>query len=292
MLETVASQDGMALFDVDLDLVFQPEPLEKAVHRRDIVVILVFGGFLRFWLDQDCTLKADLVLVLHHHGQHASGLFGLAGQIGVEKSLIAFPPAPEDIVRASQLMGCVHAGLDGRAGIGKHVRVRIGGRTRHEATVRKEVRRAPEKLCLRAFHLGGKIIDDLFKIACRCDEILPLGADIGIVKAKERRAKNVEHLERDISLEPRQFHRLAEPRTIKGLAAKRIATLPREAVPIGDSKAQMVFHPFAHDHFIRVIMTERKLVRCFRPLVGDCRNTFEKVSHVSPFTAAWVARKR
>ena len=53
VLEAVAGQDRVALLDVDLDLVLQPEILEKAVHGRDIVVVLVLGRLLRLGFDQD-----------------------------------------------------------------------------------------------------------------------------------------------------------------------------------------------------------------------------------------------
>jgi membrane protein len=67
VFERMAGKDRVALFDIHLHLVLQPEILEEAVNRRHIVIILVLGRFLRLRLDQDRALEADLVLVFDHH---------------------------------------------------------------------------------------------------------------------------------------------------------------------------------------------------------------------------------
>ena len=64
VLEGMAGKDGVALLDIDLDLLLQPELLEEAIDRGDIVVVLVLGRLLRLRLDQDRALEADPVLVV------------------------------------------------------------------------------------------------------------------------------------------------------------------------------------------------------------------------------------
>src|SRR5690606_17296783 len=60
VLEGMAGKDGMALLDIDLDLVFEPKILEKAVDGGDVVIILMLGRFLRLRLDQDRPVETDL----------------------------------------------------------------------------------------------------------------------------------------------------------------------------------------------------------------------------------------
>ena len=67
VLERVAREDCVALLDIDLDLVFQSEVLQEAVNRRDVIVVLVLGRFLRLRLDQDGSRETDLPLVVDDH---------------------------------------------------------------------------------------------------------------------------------------------------------------------------------------------------------------------------------
>ena len=80
MLEGMAGQDRVALLDVDLDLLLQPEPLEEAVDGGDVVVVLVLGRLLRLRLDQDRALEADPVLVVDDQAEEAAGLLLLAAR--------------------------------------------------------------------------------------------------------------------------------------------------------------------------------------------------------------------
>src|SRR5690606_24939078 len=99
-------------------------------------------------------------------------------------------------------------------------------------------------------------------------------------------------------LQPRQIHAVAEPGAIKGLAAKRVAARPGKAVPIGHCKAQMVLHPLAQHHLIRVVMAESEFAGGAWALIGDRRDVLEKLGHVRPLMAdcalrwrAWPASK-
>ena len=80
VLEGMAGQDRVALLDVDLDLLLQPEALEEAVDGRDVVVVLVLGRLLRLRLDQDRALEADPVLVVDDQAEEAAGLLAARGQ--------------------------------------------------------------------------------------------------------------------------------------------------------------------------------------------------------------------
>ena len=279
MFERMARKDRVALFDVHLNLTLQPELLEETVNGGDIEIILVFGGLLRLRLHQNGAFEADLVFVLHRHLQEPSGLLAFAFEVGVQQGFIALAPAPKHIVPAVQLVGRIHTGFDRRRGPGKDLRVRVGGRARHKAAVTKEVRGAPKQLGLGAFHLGAEVVDDLFEITQALGECIAFGADVGIVPAEERRVQQVEHFKRHIGLEPRHVHRLAKPRAVKCLAAEGIAAGPRKGMPIGHSKAQVVFHPFAHDHFVRIVVAKGQ-VRPFW-VIGQGLNIFKEIIHVS-----------
>jgi hypothetical protein len=104
VLEGMAGEDRVALLDIDLHLVFQPVPLQEAVDRGDVVVVLVLGRLLRLRLDQDRALEADLVLVLDDEVEEAAELVVLALQVGVEQRLVALAAAPKDIVLAAELV--------------------------------------------------------------------------------------------------------------------------------------------------------------------------------------------
>ena len=63
----MSCQNGLALLDIDPDLVLQPVTLQKAVNGGNVKVILVLGRFLRLRFDQNGAGEADLVLVLNDH---------------------------------------------------------------------------------------------------------------------------------------------------------------------------------------------------------------------------------
>ena len=63
MFEGCTRKNGVALLDVDLHFLFQTELNKEAIDGGHVEIILVLGGFLWLWLDQDRTFEADLVLV-------------------------------------------------------------------------------------------------------------------------------------------------------------------------------------------------------------------------------------
>ena len=269
VLEGVAGKDRVALLDIDLHFLLQPVAPEKAVDGGDVVVVLVLGRLLRLRLDQDRALEADAVLVVDDHAEEASGLVHLAAEIGVEQRLVALAPAPQHIVLALQPLGDVDAMLHRRGRIGEHVRVGIGGGTRHEAAVREQVGRAPQQLDAGLLDLGFEDVGDLVEALGAFGEGRALRPDIGVVEAEIGDAEQREHLEGDVGLELRVLHRVAEPRTLESLAAERIAARPGEGVPIGDREAQVVLHPLARDHLVLVVEAIGERVGRLRSFIFD-----------------------
>ena len=281
MFKRMARQNRMALLDIDLHLALQPEVLEKAVYRRHIIIILMFRRFLRLGFNQDRALEPDLVLVIDHHLQHPARLFALAAHVGVQQGLVAFAAPPQHVILTLQLECRIHAGLDRGGRKRKYFGVRVGGGTRHEPAVGKQIGGAPEQFGAGRLHLALKIIRHLAQTGRVFGKILAFGAHIGVVKAEIRGAKDCKHLKRCIGLDFRMRHRLAKPRAVKGLAAKRVATRPGKRMPIGHGKAQMVAHGFAAQHFGGVIVPERIFVVAVRAFIGYSIDTFEKISHLS-----------
>ena len=94
VLEAVAGEEGVADLDVDLHLFLEAVGLEEAVHRRDVVVVLVLGRLLRLGLDQDRALEADLLGVFDDQREEARRLVLFLLQVGVEQRLVALAAAP------------------------------------------------------------------------------------------------------------------------------------------------------------------------------------------------------
>ena len=122
------------------------------------------GGLFWLRLDQDLTIKADLVLVLDHEREEATELVHLVRQVGVEQRFIAFTAAPQHIVRAAERLGHIHTVLHGRGTPGKHIGIGIRCRASHEAGMREQVRRAPQQLGLVGLHLLGEVVSHLVEV--------------------------------------------------------------------------------------------------------------------------------
>ena len=82
----------------------QPVRDQKAVHGRDVVVVLVLGRLHRLRLDQQLALEADLRLVLGDEVKKARQLRLLTAQVRVEQRVVALAAAPQDVVRAAQAL--------------------------------------------------------------------------------------------------------------------------------------------------------------------------------------------
>src|SRR4029450_6421994 len=62
VLEAVSGQGRVVHLDVQLDLALETELLEKGVHRRCVIVVLMLRRLVRLGLDEERAAKADLVL--------------------------------------------------------------------------------------------------------------------------------------------------------------------------------------------------------------------------------------
>ena len=230
----------------------------------------MLGRFLRFGFNQNSAFEADLVLVIDDHVQEAAHVVQLQVQVGVQQRFIAFTTAPQHVVFATQLVRRVHAAFHSGCRIGKDVRIGVCGCARHPATVAEHVGCAPQQLGARGFLFFAHVVGDFVQGRQVFSVAALFGADVGVVPAIVGLAEDFEHLERDIGLHLGATHVvLGVPRAFKGLTAERVATFPRKAVPIGDGKAQVIFHAFAHDNLVGIVVTEAQITVAISAFVGD-----------------------
>ena len=105
-----------------------------------------------------------------------------------------------------------------------------------------------------ALHLLGEDVGDGAEVLVALGEGRAFGRHVGVVEAEERDIEQVEELEGDVRLELGALQALVVPRTVEGTAAERVAALPGEGMPVGDGRADMVFHPLAEDDLVLVVV--------------------------------------
>ncbi len=121
------------------------------------------------------------------------------------------------------------------------------------------------------------MVDDLFEVLRVLGEVGAFRTHVGIMEAVERRTQRREHLEGNIGLQLREFHRVLRiPGPFEGAATKRITALPGEGMPVSDRKAQVVLHPLTHDHLVGIVVTEGERIGALRPFILDPGDVSEK----------------
>ena len=272
----------MVRLEVDLDFLVEAVAQQKAVDRRSVVVVLVFGRLARLRLDQDRALETYSVFVVDHHVKEAAELVELLPDAGVEQRFVAFAAAPQHIVFAAELFCRVECLLDLERSKSKHLGVRVGRRTAHETPVAEQVGGAPQKLHAGRRLFGLKHIDHAAKVV---DAVLgrrAFGRHVSVVKTVVRRAELCEKTERCIGLHASGFHRVGElvPGALeRAVVAEHIETVPGEAVPVADRKPQLLFHALAEHDAVALVPLESERVARLRAFVGDRRDSFEIVGH-------------
>ena len=109
-----------------------------------IKIVLVFGRFLRFWLEVKGSLKADLFLVINSHMQKFRQVFQFPFHISVPEAGIPFAAAPEDVACRAQCMSDFDCLLHLRGCVDKYVGIRTGGRSMRETRMDEQAGGGPE----------------------------------------------------------------------------------------------------------------------------------------------------
>ncbi|MCY1240255.1 hypothetical protein D9M72_530920 [compost metagenome] len=120
------------------------------------------------------------------------------------------------------------------------------------------------------------MIDDIVEVLRVLRKAPAFRAHVGVMEAVEGHAEQVEEFEGDVGLQLRRVHGVLEPGALEGLAAEGIAARPDEGVPVGDGKAQVIFHALAENNLVLVVMTEGKRVGAIRAFILDLGDIAEK----------------
>lgn len=81
--------------NVELEVVVESVGLEERDDCLRIVVVLVFGGFLRFGLDEQLPLESDGLLVRDGHSKERRHVIQLTLGVRVEQRGVAFSASPK-----------------------------------------------------------------------------------------------------------------------------------------------------------------------------------------------------
>src|ERR1035438_4736486 len=90
------------------------------------------------------------MLVLDHHLQEAAQLSLLLFEVGIQQTLVALTSAPQHVVLAAKTFRQFDAVPHLCCRKSKHIRIRVGSRSRHVARVAEEIRRTPKQLHSRS----------------------------------------------------------------------------------------------------------------------------------------------
>ena len=216
----------------------------------------MLGRLLWLGFEQQRAGEADLALVFRNHREEPGELIALLLEAGVEQRLVALAATPQHVVGAAEVVRGLEHVTYLRGCVGEHFRIRIRGRTSGVPRVGEQVRGAPQQLhaCFGLLLRGA--LDEHVEVRLALGQRGALGGHVDVVEAVEGRAQLVEELERGILFGEGGGHRIdtgLQPGSVEGSGAEHVAAGPVEAVPIADSNPEVVFHPLASDHAVRVV---------------------------------------
>ena len=256
MLDGMARQRGVIGLQVELEMVDEIIFAQEIQASRGIGIVLMFGRLLRLRLDIQLAFEANLPLVINRHVQKRRQMVHLPLQLGVQQSRVTFASAPEDVTVAAKLVRHFHRFFHLRGGVGKHIRVATGGRAVRVARVHEQAGRAPKQFDTCAFLLLSEHFHDGIQVFVGRTEVPAFGGNVAVVKGVKRRAELFDKFEGDSRPFLRHLHRVAAvlPGPDGRADTEHVSQLRAEGVPIGDRKAELIFHRPPGDDFERVVM--------------------------------------
>ena len=148
---------------------------------------------------------------------------------------------------------------------------------------------SPQQLSSCGLHFFTKVIRNFIQRAAVGIKMPRLWAYICIVPAEVRHAQQLKHFKGHVRFDASTLHVvLWVPRPFKGLATKGVTALPSKGVPVSHCKTQVLFHSFAHDNLIRIIVVEGHWIIAVWSLKGYFFNALKKLCHASAFNAGYV----
>ena len=256
VMERVAGQRGVVHLDVDVVLTEQVVPVEEPVHRRGIVVVLVFCGLLRFWFEEEQSVEADAPLVFCYQLKESGKLVRLLAHPGVEQGLVPFAAAPQHVVLPAEPVGCFKHVSDLGCGVGEDIRVRVGRRSGGVPGVGEQVCGTPQQVDAGFGHLGRGPFNHPIEVGPRLLQGCPLRRHVHIMEAVVGHAEFCEELKRCVLFCLCSGHGVRpgiEPRPVKRAGAEHVGTRPAEAVPVADGDPKVFGHGLACHHPVRLV---------------------------------------
>ena len=153
----MAGESGVVHFDVNLEVLVETMCFQEADHGFGVYIVLMFGGFHRLWLDQECTGETFGAGIVAGHGQHGCQMFLFALLVGIEQAHVAFAASPEHIVLSAKCNCSVDSVLYLHGGTCHNVEIGVGGCSVHVACMAEYIGGAPEILYACLSHLFFKI---------------------------------------------------------------------------------------------------------------------------------------
>eukprot|EP01136_Pigoraptor_vietnamica_P010455 Opistho-1_new@48096 len=257
VLEAVSRQRGVVGLDVQLDVLFEVELPEEAIHGGTVEVVLVFGRLQRLGLDQQLPLEADLVLVVHHHLHEAAQLPALAQQVGVEQGVITFAAAPHHIVGAAQLLRGVERAEHLRRRVGENFGIRVARRAGRVTRMAEQVGRSPQQRNPGLFLFLGEHVHHGRQVAAVLGQVHAFRRHVRVMKGVEGHTQPGNQREGRVGLfsRLRQLVPAGVPVPFKGSLPEDVAAGPHKDVPVADREPQVLLHGLAQHAFAGIVMT-------------------------------------
>ena len=217
--------------------------------------------------------------MVHREVQELAEMIHRALKVGVEEGAVAFAAAPENVAGAVEGMGYLDGLFDLGGGVSENIGIAIRGRPLCKARMGKQAGRAPQQPHTRALLFLPEHLDDGIQVLVGFAEVPALGCHVTVVERVEGRAEFLEELERDADARLRHFQRVGAvfPGPHGCARAEHIGQLAPDGVPVGDGKAQVVFHRLAFDQLLGIVMLESQRVFRGWPFelnLGNAREEF------------------
>ncbi len=226
------------------------------------MVVLVLGGLKRLRLDEYGSLEPDAVLVIDHHGKEAAVLIQFARQFRGQQRVIAFAPAPQDVVVPAEPMGRLQRRPYLCRGPREHFRARAGRGATRVARMTEYIRGAPQQLDAGCSHLFCQRLFNAPHIAVVVLDGGRRGHHVDIVEGEVRHAQARYEIERRFEL--LIGHGLRDDRSEPGpgqrACAKDIRAGPVERVPVTHRDLQPLRHGPAEHHAILIVDAVGKFI--------------------------------
>ncbi len=262
VMEGMSGQGRMVGFDVHFEMGQEAVLLEESKAVARVEVVLVLGWLFGFGFDVELAFEADFLFVIDGKLEEQSHVVQLAFHIGIEKGVIAFASAPEDVAGAAEFLGQFHRLFDLAGGVGEDVGVGVCARPGHKARVREGVGGTPEALDAGVFlELFGDG-DDLIEAFVGFGQVVSFGGDVAVMEAPELDAQFGEKFKGGLHSLLGPLHRVGGfiVAAEDGVGAELVGSKAFEGVPVTDGKAQVFGHRLAQYFLFGVVMLEGKRI--------------------------------